>query len=511
MPIDAEVLLEFENFGGFIREVSANISNGGMFIKTRYLKPVGTVVHFQFRLADHMELIRGTGTVVWTRWRDQGPGAPAGMGIQFLDVDEPSQLLIAAIVEQHLQHGGAVFDLGTAAREGEGEPPPADAGNWGAAARAEDAEDRLPEIDFGALPGFEPGAPTSSPGWTGASQPEGAAPSEEGLSAVAEAVAPGVAAAGSEARLGTGERGEASPGRRPTAPWPTLWTEPEAAPPSDVLTPPEPPPAATEVLSRPEPPRWTPPAIPDRKPFSMAGPVERSGGRIGLLVAVLVVAVVGGAGYYFRGPLLALVGRGASPSPPPAAAPRATPETAKTPAASPSPVPFGQGAGTLHDEVARTVAASPQASPVPAEPATDVATTAPAASPAQSPLAVAPVTRPAASPAGFGGLVRVRWQANAEGLLVLLECDGPLDSSRFDTTRLEGADPRVLVRLLGVRRPFDQTRIAVGVGPLKQIRIGYHAGARAELYVVLDLASSAAKAVSVEPQGSVLRIQLAGK
>ncbi|MGE5232518.1 MAG: TIGR02266 family protein, partial [Acidobacteriota bacterium] len=194
MPIDAEVLLEFENFGGFIREVSANISNGGMFIKTRYLKPIGTVVHFQFRLADHMELIRGTGTVVWTRWRDQGPGAPAGMGIQFLDVDEPSQLLIAAIVEQHLQHGGAVFDLGTAA--GEGGQPPADPGNWGAAARAEGAEDRLPEIDFGALPGFEPGAPASSAGWTAASQPEGGTPSEAGLPAVAEAVSPSVAAAG---------------------------------------------------------------------------------------------------------------------------------------------------------------------------------------------------------------------------------------------------------------------------------------------------------------------------
>ncbi|MGE5232787.1 MAG: hypothetical protein ACM3OB_01660, partial [Acidobacteriota bacterium] len=362
-------------------------------------------------------------------------------------------------------------------------------------------------------PGFERGAPASSAGGTGGGQPERpeeGTPSQAGLPSATEVVALGVAAPESESGPGTGESREASPGRRPTAPWPTLWTEPEAAPPSDVLTPPEPPAAAAEVLSSPEPQRWTPPAIPDRKPFSVAEPVGRSGRRIGLLVVVLVVAVLGGAGYYFRGPLLALVGRGAS-GPPPAAAPKPAPEVATTPAGSPSPVPVGQSAGTLHDEVAGAVPAAPQASRAPTGPAADAAMSAAAPGPTASPPPSPLVARQAASPSDFGGLVRVRWQANAEGLLVLLECDGPLNSSRFDTTRLEGTEPRQLVRLLGVRRPFDQTRIAVGVGPLKQIRIGYHAGARAELYVVLDLASSAAKAVSVEPQGNVLRIQLVGK
>src|SRR4029079_6141424 len=111
VPIDADVQLEFENFSGFIREVSANLSLGGRFVKTRYLKPVGTIVRFEFRLSDQYRLIRGSGEVVWTRWRDQPPGMPAGMGIQFLDLDAESRSLVTAIVEQHERAGGSPFDL----------------------------------------------------------------------------------------------------------------------------------------------------------------------------------------------------------------------------------------------------------------------------------------------------------------------------------------------------------------------------------------------------------------
>src|SRR5258706_13227511 len=111
VPIDAEVQLEFENFSGFIREVSANLSLGGMFVKTRYLKPVGTIVRFEFRLSDHYRLIRGSGEVVWTRWRDQPPAMPAGMGIQFLDLDAESRSLVNAIVEQHERAAGEPVDL----------------------------------------------------------------------------------------------------------------------------------------------------------------------------------------------------------------------------------------------------------------------------------------------------------------------------------------------------------------------------------------------------------------
>ena len=81
VPLETRVQLKFEWFGGFISEYSANISPGGMFIRTQTPEPVGRLIGFELRLGDGYELIRGTGEVVWARPIDQGPDKQAGMGI----------------------------------------------------------------------------------------------------------------------------------------------------------------------------------------------------------------------------------------------------------------------------------------------------------------------------------------------------------------------------------------------------------------------------------------------
>lgn len=124
VPVAGTVELRFERFSGFIREYAANLSLGGMFVRTASPKPAGTLVNFEFRLADDYPLISGTGEVVWTRWRDGGPEEPAGMGVRFQQLDPRGRELISTIVAERQREGAAAFDL-AAARPPVEEPPAA--------------------------------------------------------------------------------------------------------------------------------------------------------------------------------------------------------------------------------------------------------------------------------------------------------------------------------------------------------------------------------------------------
>src|ERR1700712_2787655 len=111
VPLETRVQFKFDRFDGFISEYSANISPGGMFLRTRVPQPPGTVLDFEFRLGDGFELIRGRGEVVWNRLEDEGPTRPGGMGLRFQELSEGSKELIYRIVDQHILHGGRPFDV----------------------------------------------------------------------------------------------------------------------------------------------------------------------------------------------------------------------------------------------------------------------------------------------------------------------------------------------------------------------------------------------------------------
>jgi molecular chaperone DnaK len=111
VPLETRVQFKFDRFTGFISEYSANISPGGMFIRTRAPQPPGTVLDFEFRMGDGFELIKGTGEVIWNRTEDEGTARPAGMGIRFLELSQGSKDLIYRIVDQHILRGGTPFDV----------------------------------------------------------------------------------------------------------------------------------------------------------------------------------------------------------------------------------------------------------------------------------------------------------------------------------------------------------------------------------------------------------------
>src|SRR3954468_12765674 len=124
VPLETRVQFKFDRFSGFLSDFSANVSPGGMFIRTRTPQPLGTVLEFEFRLGDGFELIRGRGEVVWTRAEDEGPARPAGMGLRFLELSQGSKELIYRIVDHHIQQGGTPFDVTQRPSDPVPVPPP---------------------------------------------------------------------------------------------------------------------------------------------------------------------------------------------------------------------------------------------------------------------------------------------------------------------------------------------------------------------------------------------------
>jgi molecular chaperone DnaK len=111
VPIARRIQVKFDRFSGFIDEYLANVSPGGIFIRTLTPEAPGQELDFEFRLGDGFELIRGHGEVVWNRVADEGPSRPAGMGIRFTELSPGSKDLIYRIVDEYAARGGIPFDL----------------------------------------------------------------------------------------------------------------------------------------------------------------------------------------------------------------------------------------------------------------------------------------------------------------------------------------------------------------------------------------------------------------
>jgi molecular chaperone DnaK len=433
VPLEAEVVVEFDRFSGFLAEYSSNLSLGGMFLTTRYLKPVGSELRFELRLKDAAApLVRGRGMVAWTRWQDQGPRRPAGMGVRFLDLDAESHALIYKIVEERLRAGQIHEELAldpttlaevAAANAGDAADPRLAPAIPDAALEIVETP-RVPPADGGAAAPAEPAppridAPTTSAGAPIAPRPIPAAPP------LHEIVA------------------------RAAAAW-----APEPAPPLPPPTMPKPPAARDrdpQPVARAQPPR------PRKKPAAGAAWIS----------IALVVAGAGGW-WLWRSGLLS-PGEPPSSAAPPAKTPPAPAAVARPEEPSPSPP---------------DVASKAAPGPLTADDGTPAAPL-PSREPQPGPAAAATLPR-------FTGLDKVTWSEESGFTEVVLWMDGAIPADAFERSRIDGKEPRELVRLRGASRPVEAARYDVGTPEVRRVRTGLHgSGASAELHVVLDLAAGA--------------------
>ncbi|MBX5482706.1 MAG: TIGR02266 family protein [Myxococcaceae bacterium] len=87
------VTLKHQNVATFEEEFATNLSEGGMFIRSRTPQPVGTHLKFEVQLAGGQRVMRGTAVVRWIRLPGDPEGGP-GMGVQFEQLDDATRALV---------------------------------------------------------------------------------------------------------------------------------------------------------------------------------------------------------------------------------------------------------------------------------------------------------------------------------------------------------------------------------------------------------------------------------
>ncbi|HET9624775.1 MAG TPA: TIGR02266 family protein [Kofleriaceae bacterium] len=100
-PVTLKIKFKSETLEQFIERYAVDVSQGGIFIRTKEPLAVGTQMKFEFQLRDASPLIAGEGTVVWTRENDPSrPAIAPGMGVRFDRLAEGSQGILERILTE---------------------------------------------------------------------------------------------------------------------------------------------------------------------------------------------------------------------------------------------------------------------------------------------------------------------------------------------------------------------------------------------------------------------------
>jgi len=491
MPLDAVVRLHFEGTVAYQNGFAANVSATGMFVKHPDPPHLGTRLVFEFVIGEERRPVQGAGLVAWVRERYEGPGRPAGIGIQFTEVDAQSRQHLAEALFEYLEMslGAESADAGELVAPAESEPEPAPA------APDAYAPDEIPAPTEPAPAAFE--RPTRS--FAMATPAEGIEPETD----FSPAIPPEPAAQPAGDRSATFSY--ALPG-----------AEPEAAAPVE---------SEEERIDR-----MVRAALAE-EPIEVAGAAAVRPRALPLWVWIaaglaLLVAGWGGWQYWWMPRQQAAQRQAAAP-------PRVEP----TPTPRPPLPALGEPQTTLADTVGATDAAKtapeiplPKGVPSPGEDeageevtepaggAVNVAETEAPAPTATSPtpaLAPAPVPEPAVAASETGpprarALADIDWTEATGVTVVTLAGDGPFPPGSFSYSEIGGEKPRVLVRFKGLELPFQKSGLKVGTSAVAGIRTGWHERPEGhEQHVVVDLAGPDVRLEGFEALGSRIVLKLA--
>jgi uncharacterized protein (TIGR02266 family) len=99
-PVTLKIKFKSETLAQFVERYAADISHGGIFVRTKEPLPVGTALRFEFQLKDASPLITGEGTVVWIREADAKQASAPGMGVRFDKLPGENQAMLERILAQ---------------------------------------------------------------------------------------------------------------------------------------------------------------------------------------------------------------------------------------------------------------------------------------------------------------------------------------------------------------------------------------------------------------------------
>jgi uncharacterized protein (TIGR02266 family) len=424
----------------FIENHAHDVSRGGIYIKTGSPFPPGTLLKFEIRLASDQAVITGVGRVVWKRDTAQGTSdRPAGMGVKFIKIDEPSKTVIDRLVNSR-SDAGRSYESESETGHAESTPAPAAAAARPASNRpAANRVGKSTMLGIGAAGGTSavhsvprpagsvPPRPSGSGGMFPRAVPEeDAAPKQEQtvMKQAAELLEEALReAGGSMEDVGTNPlfAGTAAPSNKvelkpASAPPPSESAETAAeaararamvagmAPgqPKKALT--DPPRTSREspvakVPDRVEP---RPSSVRPRPAIASVPPRPPKKGSGGTLVILVVAAAAAVVGVVYRGAIFGEPEAAPTPSAAQAAIPPPSASAAGTaPAASEAPVASAEPGASASAAAAASASASPLASAAPSASAASATATATATAPAvvRRPKPVAPSVAAAATAA----------------------------------------------------------------------------------------------------------------
>jgi hypothetical protein len=484
VPLPVRVHLKLEGVPDPVTETLLNVSLGGMAMAIRRPPELGSLLTFEFDLGE--SLIEGTGEVVWIHPIPEHFAGKSEVGIRFRYLSTGSRERIFRLVQWYTGQ--------------EQTPTPEEVADAVASGRMAPAPGSSPLPKAGSAP--EPATATRMMPATKAG--------EEG-----PPVSFPVPPRRQEAPPAADWRFPSAPASEP--PPPTAPAEPASSfqPFEERYRPPGeeavgatvrfPTPTADRLDEDLEPALERPAA-----PFAATRePLPRRGSTLGTVAKLFALGLVLGllalAAYLYSDVWLGALGLASKPA---AETPKAA-QVAEVPKPlAPSLPPSGKPGVTLAEEVAATAPAG--------EPVETAPEATPEAEPEPTPEAVPPPTpqveapAPAPSEAASARTIESIGASRGAGATTIeIRAGGALRADDVVVSRLPGAPPKVLVKLLGINRLYQPNTIEVGTEELQRIRVGLHVGARdSALHVVLDLGGADIEVASREVRGDTLRLRL---
>jgi uncharacterized protein (TIGR02266 family) len=103
------VLVDFESSDTYFYDYSNNLSEGGIYIATDRILPVGTPITLRFTLPNIDRVFQAEGNVAWIydpKTSDEGPPSEVlgkGMGVQFSGMDEKDLELVKSYISNAIK------------------------------------------------------------------------------------------------------------------------------------------------------------------------------------------------------------------------------------------------------------------------------------------------------------------------------------------------------------------------------------------------------------------------
>lgn len=102
VPAEIEVEVSQSSEHNFYTGFTQNISEGGLFLATNMMIPIGSKLTFRFNMEGFPEPIMVNGVVRWLREPHGFIGdLPPGLGVQFVDLPEPHKRFVESFISRH--------------------------------------------------------------------------------------------------------------------------------------------------------------------------------------------------------------------------------------------------------------------------------------------------------------------------------------------------------------------------------------------------------------------------